>query len=240
MRKIAESTLLVSAAFTILTLVATATTGFSETKEPVSTLAPFKIGFVLPLTGVAADYGLAIRNSVELAKRDRPELFGNINFFFEDVSYDPRVAVTGFNRLTSTEKVDLAVTWGVSFCKALAPIAESRKQPLVGICLDPKVAQGKRYVLRFKNPITDIMRVQAEDLERREARKIGILLSEHPYLEEAYQALELKLQPRQTLEVIERFPNSEMDFRTRIARLEKEKKYDSIGVFLFAGQISTF
>ena len=40
----------------------------------------FKVGAILPLTGHSAEYGVAARNGIELAKIERPELFKNIEF----------------------------------------------------------------------------------------------------------------------------------------------------------------
>ena len=48
----------------------------------------FQVGLVLPLTGPAADYGVAIKNCIDLAIKDRPELFTNIKFNYEDAAYD--------------------------------------------------------------------------------------------------------------------------------------------------------
>jgi ABC-type branched-subunit amino acid transport system substrate-binding protein len=202
---------------------------------------PFKVGLVLPLTGVAADYGVAIKNNIDLAIKDRPELFTNIHFQYEDAAFDPRTAVTSLNKLINSDHVNLTVTWGVAFCKALAPIAESKKKPLVGICLDPGIATNKRYVLRFKNTTDEIMRAQADYLLNRGVKNIGLLVAEHPYLEEVTLALERNLLPGQTVTIIDRIPNTEMDLRTHIVKLKQNsKKFDSIGVFLFAGQIATF
>ncbi len=201
----------------------------------------FKVGLVLPLTGSAADYGVAIQNSINLAIKDRPELFTNISWSYEDATFDAKTAVTSFNQLIDVQKVDLAVTWGVAFCQALAPIAESKKVPLIGICLDPNVAKDKQYVIRFKNKMDEVMQVQAKYLKQLGYNKIGLLLAEHPYLQEAASALERNLQPGQSVKIIDRLPNGESDFRTRIIKIKQSTdKFDAIGVFLFVGQISTF
>lgn len=71
----------------------------------------FKVGAVLPLTGAAADYGIAIKNCVELAKKDRPEIFTNIDFIFEDAAYDPKTAISAYRSLTDGQRVDLTLTF---------------------------------------------------------------------------------------------------------------------------------
>lgn len=199
----------------------------------------FDVGMVLPLTGKLADYGEAIQNSIELARRDSPDRFTNVRFHYEDAGYDPKLAVVGFNALVDVRKVDLAVTWGVAFCKTLAPIAEFRRIPLVGICIDPTTAAGRRHVLRFMNVTDEFMAATSKYLHARNRVKLALLLTDDPYLEELSEALQRNLQPGQTLTVVERFPTTEMDFRTRIIKLRRAG-FDAIGVFLSAGQISSF
>lgn len=201
----------------------------------------FRIGAVLPLTGTAADYGVAIKNGIELARRDRPDLFSNLGFVFEDAAFDPKVAVAGFKRLFEQERVSLALTWGVAFCKALAPIAEANKIPLVGICLDPSVAVNRRYVLRFKNTIDEVMGVQAKFLHNQGLKRIGLILAEHPYLEEAKEALIRGLNVGQTVEILDELPSQEMDLRSFILKISRRKnEFDVLGVFLYPGQIASF
>ncbi len=198
-----------------------------------------KVGLVLPLTGKAADYGFAIRNCIDLARKDRPELFENIIFKYEDAAFEPRLAVSALNKLIDVEKIDLSVTWGVSFCKALAPIAEFRKMPLVGICIDPEAAANRQHVMRFMNTTDDFMKVNVDYLLKNNHKKIALLLTDHPYLEEMYEALKRNIKPGQTLTVVDRLPQTEMDFRSQIVKLQKSD-FDTIGIFLFVGQISTF
>jgi branched-chain amino acid transport system substrate-binding protein len=224
----------------VLSLTSVVVIGISGAQE-LAAQEKFKVGAVLPLTGAAADYGIAIKNCIELAKKDKPELFTNIDFIFEDAAYDPKTAVSAYRSLTDGQRVDLALTWGVSFCKALAPIAEARKSPLVGLCLDPTIGSGRRYVLRFMNTTDEVMRAQTQYLFDRGVKRIGLLLAEHPYLEELREALQRNLLSGQTMVLIDQLPNKEMDLRTNILKLMKGKQeFDSLGVFLFAGQIASF
>src|SRR5690606_21504882 len=118
---------------------------------------------------------------------------------------------------------------------------ESRKIPLVGICLDPGVTKGKKYVLRFLNTIDEIMLNQAQYLSTLGYKKIGLLVAEHPYLEEATLGFTRNAVVGQTVTIIDRIPKNEMDLRTHIIKLKNSKNnFDAIGIFLFAGQISTF
>ena len=43
-----------------------------------------KVGLVLPLTGAIAEYGIATRNGIELARTERGDLFKSVQFAYED------------------------------------------------------------------------------------------------------------------------------------------------------------
>ena len=199
----------------------------------------FKVGMILPLSGPAADYGQSLENCIRLAKEDHPENFTNIEFIAEDAQHDVKQAISAFQKLTEVDKVDFIYTWGVPFCKGLAPIAEARKIPLIGQCINQDASQGKKYVLRFMNYTDEYLRAQAKYLKEKKLNKLGLILAEHPYLEDMYNALKRSLQNGQTIEEIDRYQINSSDFRSSISKI-RNSDYDSIGVFLYAGQISLF
>lgn len=104
-----------------------------------------------PLTGVAADFGQAVRNLIQLALEDNQELAKRATFVFEDVPYDAKQAVSAFQNLVRAKKVDLVFIWGVIFCNPLAPLAEAMRIPVVVQCGHPEAARDRRYVIRFIN-----------------------------------------------------------------------------------------
>lgn len=199
----------------------------------------FKIGLILPLSGPAADYGQSIENCIQLAREDFPDLFSNIKFIFEDAQHDPSLAISSFRKLTNIDKVDLIYTWGVPFCKVLAPIAEAGKVPLVGQCINQDSSAGRKYVVRFMNYTDEYLKTQVEYLRSKRIFKIGVVLAEHPYLEEMYAALRRNLLSGQSVEVVDSYQINDSDLRTSITRL-KSSDYDAVGVFLYPGQIAQF
>ena len=198
-----------------------------------------KIGAILPLSGTTADYGIAMVNSIKLAMEDHPEISSNVEFIYEDAAYDPTKAVTAFNKLVDSDKVDLVYTWGVSFCKAVSPIAERRKVPMVGQCIDPESSKDKKYVIRFMNSSDQFLALQANYLKERGFKRIGIVITEIAYLEEMLTALKRHLYPGQTVEVIQSYIPESRELRDSVLKLRRGN-YDTVGVFLFGGQISTY
>lgn len=198
-----------------------------------------KVGGILPLSGPTADYGQAILNAISLAQRDHPDLFKKVAFRYEDAQYDAKKAVSAFQKLSQSDHVDLIFTWGVSFCKALAPIAERDRVPAVGECIDPSSSRGKRFFLRFMNNSDQFLALTAKFLNSRGTKRIGIVLTESAYLEEMFEGLKRNLAPGQSVEIVQRYQAEQMDLRDSIARVRRDT-YDAVGVFLSAGQISTF
>lgn len=203
------------------------------------TAQPLTVGVVTSLTGIASDYGQAIKNGIQLATLRSPEKFTHIKFIFEDAAFSPAAAMVSYKKLSQIDKANMILTWGVSFCKALAPVAESDRIPLVGICMDPSMGTGREYVVRFKNSTDEIMKTQLESLSRQNKNRIGLILSEHPYLSELAQALRRNLRQDQSLKIIKDISSSESDFRSMLLSINPSE-FDSIGVFLFGNQIPTF
>lgn len=197
-----------------------------------------KVGLVLPLTGPTADYGIAISNAIRLAISDHNSLFTEIKFVTEDAQYNPALAVSAFKKLVDVDKVDLVYTWGVSFCKALAPLAESSQIPLIGQCIDQESSRGRQYVLRFMNHTDEYTVLLSSYLRSKDVTRIHVVLAENAYLEEYLESLRRQAQGI-SISLVERVPTSEMNFRPIISKLRRDHP-QAIGVFLASGQISQF
>jgi len=198
-----------------------------------------KIGVILPLSGIVAEHGTALQNGIELARQDFPEALSAVNFIYEDVSYSNTDAVSAFNRLTSMSGISLAYVWGVPFNQALAPIAESRKFPLIAQSFDKTVARDKKYVIRFASHTGHFGKELASYLSSKSFNKIAAVVADNSYTEEMLDGLIQNLRDDQTLQVVDRTPFENQDFRSVIARL-KGSDYDVVGVFLGPGQTAQF
>lgn len=220
---------------TVLMLASDSPAAQSETP------ARFRIGAILALTGPAAEYGVSMKNSIELAKRQHPELFSNIDILYEDAAYDARQAVSAFQKLKDSDRVDLVYVWGVSFCKAVAPLAEAARLPMVGQCIDPETSAGRHFVIRFMNYTDEYLQTQVEYLRKQGWKHYGMVMTDNAYLEEMYKALERSIDPTrgESAVIADRYQASQMDFRSTLSKL-RNAHYDAVGVFLSAGQISQF
>ena len=72
----------------------------------------FKVGINLPLSGDVAEYGIAAKNGIEMAREEHPRDFEKITFVYEDNKYDGKTAVAAFHKQKDSDKVALSLVWG--------------------------------------------------------------------------------------------------------------------------------
>ena len=195
-------------------------------------------GVILPLSGVLAEYGIAAKNGIEMARAENPELFEGVRLLYEDSQWDAKSAVSSFNKLRETKGVALIFNWGNPTTEAIAPLSERYKFPVIAMTLDPRVVAHRHYLIRSTNPASDFSAVLAADLREKGFRYIGVVLAENTYVQGLLNGLRLQLDG-QKIEEIATHTISESDFRSTVARI-KTGNYDALGVFLISGQVSSF
>ena len=197
------------------------------------------VGISLPLTGSLAEYGAAVKNGIDLAKEELEGSLGSVNFIYDDNQYNPKIAVTSFNKLSRIDKVKLVYVWGVEPSLSIAPVAEANKIPTLLACQEPSVSRGRKFAIRFMNPGEHY----AEELVRyftvSGIKKIGIVKTEASYFNVLLDQILRELDADQTVTVIDTFLGDQYDFRSTVTKLKKQE-YDSIGVLLFANQVNEF
>jgi branched-chain amino acid transport system substrate-binding protein len=213
-------------------------------ESAVSTVARrdhhFRVGAILPLSGPLADYGAAVRNGFELAQREQPEAFKDVQIIYQDSSYDGRSALNAFNALFARGDIDLYYVWGVTPSETLLPVLASRELPVVSETTLKSSVVGKPLAVRAA-PTGDMAAwVLGAELLRRGYRSIGMLLVDIPYYRDIVQSLEGYLrQGGATLEIVSTLSTDANDFKTTIAR-SKAKHYDAMGIFLLSDQVVTY
>ena len=194
---------------------------------PCSAVAEFRVGLILPLTGPATEYGLSMKNSIELARLDNPQNFEKISYLLEDSKNDAKTAVSAFQKLVLRDKIQLLYIWGVAPCAAVLPLADIHKVPTIAQCYDERASAGRKYVIRFMNKTEDYMRVLTAALKAEGKERIGVILSETPFIEEMFEGFQRALQNGQKIDLVGRFHLSETDMRVAVSKL-KNSKNDSL------------
>lgn len=118
-----------------------------------------KIGVIAPLTGDVAQYGVAVKNGVQL-KVDELNAAGGINgkkieLVVADSKGESQEAVNIFKKMVSQDKVNLVIGEVISSASiAVSELAQKAKVPMItasGTALD--ITKGKDYV--FRTTFTD-------------------------------------------------------------------------------------
>lgn len=198
-----------------------------------------RVGFILPMTGPAADFGVAMKNAIQLALEDFRGAPIKIEPIIDDAQYEVKNAVNSLAALWNVSKVDIVVVWGLGQCRAVAPVAEKQKIPLIAICLAPEVAVSRPHVLRFQSSSDDYMRATTDWLKAAGVKRIGVLLSENGYTEEMFAALERQIHSDQRISIIDRVPAVGQDFYSQVMKI-RSAKFDAFGLFLAVAQAGTF
>lgn len=200
-----------------------------------------KLGAILPLTGGAAEYGVAVQNGFILAKETEPQLFKNIDIKFEDSKFDGKGAINAFSKLQTIDRVDIVYAWGAGPVQALVPVAERAKMPMIAATAEQAATKDKQYVLRFNYSSGTYAKRLLESLRSKHIKKIAIIAAEIPYYDLVISGMRESLKQDESVDVIASVPPSALDFKSEITLFShKSKNYDALGVFLVTGQIATF
>jgi branched-chain amino acid transport system substrate-binding protein len=200
----------------------------------------FKFGISAPLTGVLAEYGVAVKNGIELARKDRAADFQKIELIFEDSQWDPKQAVSVFKVLHDLKKVDLIYSWGNPTSAAIAPIAQRLKVATIAMSSDPKITRDGGYVIRSLRSGEELGQLVAKNFQSRGFKKIGVVLAENSYVQGLFDGFETEMKHGgATVDLLGRFDPSSQDFKSVVSKIKKES-YDALGVLLITGQVSTF
>lgn len=199
----------------------------------------FRFGVSCPLSGVLAEYGTAVRNGIELARRDSPQRFSAVEIVFEDSQWDPKVAVSAFRALRSQHTVDLVFNWGNPTSEAVAPIAEQGQVPTIVMSSDPRIAAGKKYIVRSINSAAQLGQHLAKEVNRRGFRSVGVIVADNSYVGGVVDGLSSSLRGAARIDIVDRVPLDTQDFRSVVTKM-KSRNYDVLGIMLISGQLSAF
>lgn len=191
-----------------------------------------KVGFIAPLSGPAAPYGIASRNGFELAL-DEVES-GKFEVIFEDDQYSPAKSVAAFKKLREVDKVDVVVSIGSTPSNAVAPLAERARIPLFAWAGDKRVASGRKYVIRSGQSSSADGEKMAKEALRRNYAQVGFIVAAGDYQNTVRHGFEQEY-PKDLLVLVEEVPSDTTDFRGVLLRA-KARKANALGLCLHPGQ----
>lgn len=111
-----------------------------------------KVGVIMPFTGSTAYCGIQTRAGIEIARDELSELgsASPIELIYEDDQYNPRIAVTAYQKLVNQDGVKFIIgSCNSSATLALAPLAELDHTILITPASGSgKISQAGEYVFR--------------------------------------------------------------------------------------------
>jgi branched-chain amino acid transport system substrate-binding protein len=146
---------------------------FDKTKNS----GAFEIGLIAPLSGDLAYFGEDFKNGAELAVQEINETGGNFKIIIEDSQFDPKVAVSAYQKMNLTNNLETVVVFGNGSDEAILPVAEKNEDVVISTFSTASGFPSKsdlafRY---FTNADTDAPVVAKYAVENLKLKKIAIL-----------------------------------------------------------------
>ncbi len=167
---------------TIISLLLLFTLFLASCQSSTSSSEPkVVIGFMMPMSGDAASYGLSILRGAQLAVKEANVT--NIELVTQDSKCDPKEAVSAINTLISVNKVQAIVGEVCSGATlAAAPLAEQNNVVMVSpSSTSPKISEAGQYLFRTV-PSDELQGAYGADLVYKKGyKKLAILYSNEEY-----------------------------------------------------------
>jgi ABC-type branched-subunit amino acid transport system substrate-binding protein len=199
-----------------------------------------RIGVITILSGPNATIGTAIRNGMELARHDRPDLLKKIVFDYEDDQSDPKLDIAAYQRLSRDKGIDVLFGLGPTMVNVLWPYVRRDSIPFINFNFEAAPAVGKPLVIRAMNHTAQYMGALATYLaQHEESREYPLIVGQHPFLQAMARDVGVVQDRGITVREVAAVLPSETDFRGLIGRL-RAYKYKPVGLFLFPDSLIAF
>lgn len=195
-----------------------------------------KVGAVLSLSGGLSMIGEGIRNGILLAQSEL-DPGSKVQFIFEDDAFQSARSVSAVKKLISVDKVSALITFGSSTSLAAAPLAEKAEVPLFAISGMKKVAQDRRYIIRFFVDVVQCSRDIAAEAVRRGYQRVFSVATVQDAMLDFSGMLEEQLRGR--IVGAEEYEHGNSDFRAAASKAVGLRA-DAVFLALLAPQASIF
>jgi ABC-type branched-subunit amino acid transport system substrate-binding protein len=201
------------------------------------------IGVIAPLTGAMATIGVAIKNGIELAQSDRPDLFEKVRFVFEDDQYDPKQSLAAYRKLRDLDQVSVVFGFGAVLGTILGPLADQDGVALINLNFETSPAVGRRFVVRAMNHTGQYMKAMAEHFAALKKEHFTLIQAEGQFFEAMVGSFVSAARNPDQVQILAPLNPIEMDFRASILTLKAKARANgprTIALFLTPQQILAF
>gem|GEM_PF-4706934 len=205
----------------------------SEEKPSTSSESkkPFTVGMVVPLSGPLAFFGQDYMHAYEIAVADRPELANLFSIRWEDSAYNPRQAISAFNKLLLVDSADLIFSFGGPMLNALAPLAEARKVPFYASESEKSDCEGRKFCVLFRNERREWGEATWYALRKRGLKNIAIVKNQNQFMNSFVNGIIETKRADESVSILIDVPPGTADLRTEVLKL-RDTKFDALGVYL--------
>jgi branched-chain amino acid transport system substrate-binding protein len=201
----------------------------------------FEVLAILPLSGDLASIGEAVKNGIELSLSQNNGR-DVLSVHFEDDAGLPKNTVSALLKQKALKKPDVIITVSSATSKAISPITEKMKIPLIAIATDEEISKGKEYAFNFWLTPDDAVELLFEEAKRRGYRKIALFTSVHPGTNSLRRAVNNK---KGVLDIVyeEEVDLDARDFKSLITKFRNKTRgidIDAILTNVFFGQVGIF
>jgi branched-chain amino acid transport system substrate-binding protein len=181
-----------------------------------------RIGAILPLTGPASSIGLTLKQGLEWKVDELNSQGHNIKLYIEDSQSDPKQAVTSFQKLTSTDNIDIVFTISSASAMALKPLAEQQKVLLWGDVSHPQFTENASYVLRHSNIADNDAKVLSMAMLKKDLKRVSILYQSDDWGLAMEKELRKYLQTFDVIVNSQAINNKDSDFKTQLNKVKED------------------
>lgn len=193
------------------------------------------VGLILPLS-VHGEFGVAVRNGITLAQEHGSIGSRSISFLTEDSAFDSTRAIASLTKLVTVDGVKVVYILGGPLSDAVAPLADRLKVVTIVSSNEPALPIRYRHIIRFANPARDFGSALRRELEDRKLFRVGLVITENPYMNSLLEALRAEADQRFSFTELHRAGGDTMDFRSIVSRV-RLGNFDVLGVLVHPGQI---
>ena len=193
------------------------------------------VGVSLPLTGMAASYGTAFRQGLDLYLEEHPAEQGKIKLIYDDHQYEGARVVASVRKLTEIDHARLLLVWGAMPSDIASPLTRQFGVPMFVVTFQPN-AKDKPLVAAFESPTDRYVGLMQRIVKEKPVRKIGIVGAN---VGASLAFLELARPVLPTVMYEEIVPTSTLDFTSLIAKI-RNKPVDGLLLMLTPEQMLPF
>ncbi len=191
--------------------------------------SPIKIGFIAPLTGDAAVYGVPMKNIVSMAVQEINASGGikgrMMSVIYEDDRCNAKEAANATEKLIAIDKVHLIIGSACSGAtQAAVPIAAANQVAILSpAASSPDLTGISPYFFRdYPSDATQGQVLADLAYNKKQWRKVAFMQEQLPYPQGIYTAFTADFQQMGGTVVKEEFPTGQDDFKDQLGKLESQ------------------